>query len=384
MKDEELMRVALAEAGKAMGRTHPNPAVGAAILHKGEVLARGSTQPPGGRHAEVMALDAFAETGLQPDGETTMAVTMEPCSTSGRTGPCTEAILAAGIRKVVIGTIDPWPGHQGRGIGILREGGAEVREGVLERECRDRNLIFHWVHEQGGPFFAGKVATTVDGCMATRSGLSKWITGERARADVHRWRRYFPAIAVGAGTVLSDDPELSARLPGEEPWCPRRFVFDRNLVTFKESLARVYTDEWRERTVVVTSSEREAEARKLEARHGIRFWCLSEGDKDLSFAEFADRCREEGLPGLYVEGGAHLLSSFLGARALHYLFAYRAPKLLADTSGLTPFMGEEPASMEETIQLREVRHDTFGDDQLIRGFLHYPDSEDDLDGNLSR
>jgi diaminohydroxyphosphoribosylaminopyrimidine deaminase/5-amino-6-(5-phosphoribosylamino)uracil reductase len=220
--------------------------------------------------------------------------------------------------------------------------------------------------------------------MATRSGLSKWITGEKARADVHRWRRYFPAIAVGAGTVLSDDPELTARLPGEEVECPLRFVFDRNLVTFKESLARVYTDEWRDQTIVVSSKERAGEARRLEAKHGIRFWCLSEGQTDLSFTEFADRCREESLLGLYVEGGAHLLSSFLGARALHYLFAYRAPKLLADTSGLHPFMGKEPASMEDTIRLREVRHETFGDDQLVRGFLHYPESEDDLDGNLSR
>jgi len=383
MDDENLMRIALAEGAKAMGRTHPNPAVGAAIRHRGEVVARGRTQPLGGPHAEIMALRAFAETGLKPDEETTMAVTMEPCSTVGRTGACTDAIREAGFRKVVIGVADPWPAHRGRGVGILEAAGVKVRSGLLERECRDQNMIFHWVHEKGGPFFAGKVATTVDGCMATRSGLSKWITGEKARADVHRWRRYFPAIAVGAGTVFSDNPELTARLPGEEPWCPRRFVFDRNLITFKESLARVYTDEWRDRTVVVTSREREAEARKLEEKYGIRFWCLSEAIKDLSFPEFSERCWEEGLQGLFVEGGAQLLSSFLGARALHYLFAYRAPKLLADTSGLTPFMGEEPASMEDTVQLREVRHETFGDDQLIRGFLNYHDTEDAFDGNLS-
>lgn len=367
-----LMQLAIGKARYAMGKTHPNPAVGAAILHRGEVAASGHTQPAGQDHAEIVALKAFAASGIRPDESTTLAVTLEPCSTTGRTGPCTEAIISSGIRRVLIGATDPDPRHRGRGIGLLREAGITVEAGIREDDCADLNLIFNWQMEHGYPFFAAKMATTLDGRIATRGGLSKWITGEAAREDVHRWRRYFPAIAIGAGTALADDPSLTARLPGEPEWCPVRFVFDRNLVSFKDGLRRMYSDEWKDRTVIVTNQMHAGRIRTLEKEHGLHFWPMDQNMEDGGLTEFSRRCGEAGITGVYLEGGAHLLSSFLMYRFIHYFFAYRSPKLLADTSGLAPFSGQEPDTMQDTITLSRVRHATFGDDQLMRGFVVYP------------
>jgi len=370
--DESLMRAAIEEARLAMGKTHPNPAVGAVISHRGEIVAHGHTSPVGGPHAEVNAIAAFRETGLVPDETTTLAVTLEPCSTVGRTGACTNAICESGIRRVVVGATDPNPAHQGRGYGCLQEAGIDVTAGILEAECEDLNLIFNWFQLTGNPFVAGKIATTIDGCIATRGGLSKWITGDEARRDVHRWRRYFPAIAVGAGTVMVDDPALTAREPGEPEWSPVRFVFDRNLTTFKDRLPSLYTDEYRTRTIVVSMKNKQDLAQRLAEEYGLTVWCLESGMADDGLNDFLQLCREKEIHGIYIEGGAHLLSSFLKQRLLNYLFAYRAPKLLADISGLSPFMGMEPTSMNEAVVLKDVRHGIFGSDQLIRGYVTHP------------
>lgn len=367
------MRLAIAEARKALGKTHPNPAVGAVIFHRGELVATGFTQPAGQDHAEVVALKAFREAGMEPDPTTVLAVTLEPCSTTGRTGPCTDAISASGIKRVIVGATDPNPAHSGRGLDRLREAGIRVESGVLEETCTDLNLIFNWQMEHGTPFFAAKVATTLDGRMATRGGLSKWITGAEARADVHRWRRTFPAIAVGAGTVIADNPSLTARIDGEPEWCPIRFIFDRNLVTLKDGLPKVYSDAHRDRTIIITGNKHGQKLAELEERHGLHFWALDDVSEDEGLNAFSARCQEEGVTGVFLEGGAHLLSSFLKYRFIHYLFSYRSPKLLADVSGLAPFSGREPASMQETVILSRVRHACFGDDQLMRGFVVYPD-----------
>ena len=373
MDDVAAMREAIGEARKALGRTHPNPAVGAIILQQGKIVARGHTQPAGSDHAEIVALKAYRAAGLQPDATTALVVTLEPCSTCGRTGACTDAILAAGIPTLVAGATDPNPAHAGRGFEVLQSAGVAVRSGVLEADCRDLNLIFNWRMERGIPLFAGKVATTLDGRIATRGGQSKWITGPESRADVHAWRRYFPAIAVGAGTVLMDDPALTIREEGSGEVCPgHRFIFDRSLISLGKGQRRIYSDAWRKQTVIITSSSRRQEAERLQAAHGLTFWVLDADPEDGGLAEFSQRCAEAGIWGVYVEGGAHLLSSFLRQRWLHYLFAYRAPLLLADPSGLSPFMAFEPVNMSDSVHLHCVQHAVFGDDQLMRGFVVYP------------
>ena len=367
---EIFMRRGLELARSIWGTTHPNPMVGALIVEEGLIVAEGATAPDGGPHAERLALLARGKT---PRPGATFYVTLEPCSTHGRTGACTDAIIASGIKRVVVGATDPNPAHAGRGFEVLRAAGIEVVTGVLERDCRELNLIFnHWV-TQGGPLIAAKSATTLDGKIACRTGESRWITNEASRADVHRWRRLFPGIAVGAMTILKDNPRLTARQEGEPEWCPWRFVFDGLLRTVVDkNLPAVFTDEFRDRTIVVTTPHGGlGYVRKLRDM-GIRVWTFDSPTQRVSFADFRKKCAAERIAGVFVEGGAQLVSEFLRARQLDYLFAYRAPMLFADDKAKTIFSGLRPERLDQAVRLTEVIHETFGDDSLMRGRVVYP------------
>ena len=365
------MRRALELARGVWGTTHPNPMVGALIVEDGHVVAEGATAPDGGPHAERLALLARGKT---PRPGATMYVTLEPCSTQGRTGACTDAIIAAGLKRVVVGATDPNPEHAGRGFEVLRAAGVEVITGVLERECADLNLIFnHWI-TRGGPLLAAKAAVTIDGKIACRTGDSHWITNEAARADVHRWRRLFPGIAVGAMTILKDNPRLTARRAGEPEWSPWRFVFDGLLRTVVDkNLPNVFTDEFRERTIVVTTPHGGlGYVRKLRDV-GITVWCFESASQRVDFADFRKKCAEEKISGVFFEGGAQLVSELLRARQLDYLFAYRAPVLFADDKAKSIFSGLRPERIDQAVRLTDVRHESFGDDMLMRGRLVYPE-----------
>jgi diaminohydroxyphosphoribosylaminopyrimidine deaminase/5-amino-6-(5-phosphoribosylamino)uracil reductase len=367
---EAFMRRAIALARSVWGTTHPNPMVGAVIVENGEIVAEGATAPVGGPHAEVSALKAL---GRKPQPGATMYVTLEPCCTHGRTPPCTDAIIAAGLARVVVGATDPNPAHAGHGFTLLRDAGIDVVTGVLADDCTDLNLIFnHWITAKT-PLFAAKSGVTLDGKVATRTGDSKWITGEAARANGHIWRRYFPAIAVGAGTLRADNPRLTSRVNGVE-WCPWRFVFDGLLrsVTDK-SMPGVYTDEFRDRTIVVTTPHGGlGYVRKLNAM-GVKAWVINSSTPKVNFTDFRARCVEEGIPGVFFEGGAQLLSELLQARELDYLFTYHAPVLFADDKGKAIFRGLRTETLDNAIRLARVRHEVHGDDTLMRGFLRYPE-----------
>lgn len=365
------MRRALAQARSVWGATHPNPMVGAVIVEDGQVVAEGATAPDGGPHAERLAL---LNRGKTPRPGATLYVTLEPCCTHGRTGACTDAIVASGIKRVVVGATDPNPAHAGRGYEVLRAAGVEVITGVLERECGDLNLIFnHWI-VSGGPLIAAKAAATLDGKIACRTGESKWITTEASRADVHRWRRLFPGIAVGALTILKDNPRLTARRAGEEEWCPWRFVFDGLLRTVVDkNLPAVFTDAFRERTIVVTTPHGGlGYVRKLREM-GIKVWIFDSPSQRVSFADFRKKCAEERIAGVYVEGGAQLISEFLRAKQLDYLFAYHAPVLFGDDKAKTIFSGLRPERLDQAVRLTDVRHEAFDGDILMRGRVAYPD-----------
>ncbi|HTL69226.1 MAG TPA: bifunctional diaminohydroxyphosphoribosylaminopyrimidine deaminase/5-amino-6-(5-phosphoribosylamino)uracil reductase RibD [Lacunisphaera sp.] len=366
---EGFMRRAMEVARRGWGTTHPNPMVGALIVEDGIVVAEGHHQEAGGPHAEIQALRAL---GRPPHKGATLYVTLEPCSSHGRTPPCTDAIVDAGITRVVAGATDPNPAHGGKGFEILRAGGVEVLTGVLADECADLNLIFnHWI-ACGRPLFAAKSGVTLDGKVATRSGDSKWITGEAARADGHRWRRLFPAIAVGAGTVRADNPRLTARV-AEGEWCPWRFVFDGLLRTVADkAMPNLYTDEFRERTIVVTTPHGGlGYVRKLNAL-GVKTWVLAASSPKVNFADFRQRCAVEGITGVFFEGGAQLLSELLYARELDYLLVYHAPVLFADDKGKSILRGLRTENLEQAVRLTQVRHEAHGDDTLMRGFLSYP------------
>lgn len=363
------MQQALELARKGWGKTHPNPMVGAVLVENGEKVAEGYHQKAGEAHAEVAALQAL---GRKPKSDALLYVTLEPCSTHGKTGACTEAILESGLQTVVVGTRDPNPNHAGRGLQILREAGLDVVEGVLEEECSDLNLIFnHWVTHGKKPLVALKYATTLDGKMATASGDSKWITGEGARFDVARWRRYFPAIVVGADTILRDNPALTSRQELEPPWCPQRFVFDSQLRSFaKMPEASVYTDTFREKTTLVVSEKAE-DSRKNQAREaGLEVWEFPEnaaGRPDP--AAFLKKVQAAGWVGIWIEGGSVLGNQFLKDDLIDYLFLYTAPKILGDARARPAFSFREVERMAEARTLIQPRFDQFGDDRLVRGYL---------------
>ena len=369
--DERMMGRALEVAAQGWGLTHPNPMVGALIVEEERVVAEAFHERDGGPHAEKLALSAL---GRRPAKGATLYVTLEPCSTEGRTGACTDAVIASGIRRVVVGAPDPNPAHRGRGFEVLRQAGIEVVTGVLEGPCADLNLIFnHWI-STGLPLLAGKTAVTLDGRTACRSGHSQWITGPVARADVHRWRRLFPAIAVGAGTVMTDNPRLTARIEGSEEWCPIRFVFDGLLRSVDErALPAVYSDRFRERTIVVTTRHGGlGYVRKLEER-GVKVWVCDSPTQRVGMAEFKRRCAQAGISGVLLEGGARLLSQVVRERALDYLFAYRSPLILGDDKARPVLSGLRTETLAHAVRLGEVRNQVLGEDVLSRGRVLYPE-----------
>jgi diaminohydroxyphosphoribosylaminopyrimidine deaminase/5-amino-6-(5-phosphoribosylamino)uracil reductase len=367
---KSFMRHAVTSARQGWGATHPNPMVGAVVVEQAKIVAEGFHARDGAPHAEIMALRNL---GRSPRSGATLYVTLEPCSTPGRTGACTDAIIASGLKHVVVGATDPNPAHAGRGFEVLRAAGIEVTTGVLVEECTDLNLIYnHWIttHE---PIVAAKVAVSLDGKIATRANDSQWITGDAARADVHRWRRLFPAIAVGAGTIINDDPQLTSRLD-DQVWCPVRFVFDGLLRTVVEKrLPRVYTDEFKDRTIVVTTPRGGVGyVRKLQAQ-GVQVWELASDTTRAPLPEFRRKCAEAGITGVFVEGGAQVISELIQFRHLDYLFVYRAPVLLGDERAKAAFKGLRTEKLANAVRLEDVRHATFGPDELMRGRVVYPE-----------
>jgi diaminohydroxyphosphoribosylaminopyrimidine deaminase/5-amino-6-(5-phosphoribosylamino)uracil reductase len=370
-EDEAFMRRALDLAARGWGRTNPNPMVGAVLVEDGRVVAEGFHERDGGPHAERLAIASLARNPLPG---CTLYVTLEPCSTAGRTGACTEAILAAGIRRIVAGATDPNPAHAGRGFEVLRAAGAVVVTGVLGDECAALNLIFnHWI-TRGEPLLAGKLASTLDGRIATRTGESRWITGIEARADVHRWRRLFPAIAVGAGTVMKDNPRLTARVEGEPEACPVRFVFDGRLRSVSDrNLPAVYSDEFAARTIVVTTQHGgHGYVRKLREK-GTGVWVFESASGRVPLSQFRSRCAAEGISGVYFEGGAELMSRALIERQLDYLFVYQAPVILADEKAKAVLGGLRTEKLPQAIRLSGLRRQVLGEDSLVRGSVVYPE-----------
>ncbi len=357
---------ALELARRAWGETHPNPMVGAVIVEDGRIVAEGWHERAGQPHAEVNALRAL---GRKPRDGAVLYVTLEPCSTHGRTPPCCDAIRAAGLRHVVVGATDPNPAHAGRGLELLRASGVEVIAGVRAAESEDLNLIFNHAITAKRPLLAAKMALTLDGKMATRTGNSKWITGPEARADVMRWRRLFPAIAVGAGTALADDPALTSRSESGE-WCGRRFVLDRRLrVAVEVSKLKLFNDSHVAKTVVVTTAGADpAKVAAIEAT-GAQVWSLA-AENDVEFLNaWRDRLWAEGVTGVWIEGGPTLHRTLLNNNLADYLFAYTAPVIVGDEAAPSPFGGCRVDDLKEAKRVRKSIVERLGEDWLVRGWL---------------
>jgi len=361
-QDEYWMRKALQLAEKAWGQTHPNPMVGAVLVYEGKEIGSGWHKKAGEAHAEVEALREFS--GGVPQG-TTLYITLEPCSSQGRTPPCTKRILECGVRRVVIGCEDPDVRHRGRGVKILRVQGVDVLSGILSAECQDLNLAYHYRLETNKPLIAAKIATTIDGKVGLSNGESQWITGAESRQDVHRWRRYFQAIGVGAGTVLADDPSLTARDRMPEA-CPLRLIFDRSGTLLRQMNQRVFTDSYHSRTYLFTEERHIASFQKQLAGN-IQVELLPHTKEQMQSWLLQADCN-----GLYIEGGSRIFSDFIRKGWIDYLFAYRAPKLFLDPGSISCGTGDSILSIKDSLNLHAVQHLSLGEDQLLRGFVSYP------------
>lgn len=326
MENNKFMRRAIELAKRASGATHPNPIVGAVIVEGEKIVAEGWHARAGTLHAERVAL---ANLERRPKLNATLFVTLEPCSTCGRTGACTEAILSAGIARVVIGAIDPNPAHSGRGIAILQNAGVEVISGTLADECTRLNPIFNYNIVKNSPLFAAKIAMDARGRTVPASGESPHITGTLARANVMAQRRYFPAIATGSGTVLADDCALTIRdNAGTPTGCPVRFVFDRRGRTLdRVDALQIFNDAFAcTKTIFVTVPKTAPRARKILRSRIAGIWEISAENTTEFFEKFRAYCLEESISGVYFEAGETLLSALFAARQANYLYAYVADR----------------------------------------------------------
>lgn len=320
------MRMALAQARAASGRTHPNPPVGAVVYRGDRVLGRGRTRPPGGAHAEIVAIErAERRHGARALRGASLAVTLEPCAHQGRTGPCSERILAAGLSRVYAGHLDPNPAVGGRGVRRLRRGGVSVRVGVLERECREQHRGFLCVHARGRPFVSLKLGASLDGRIATARGESRWITGPRARAAVQRLRARTDAILVGSGTALADDPELTARRGGRVVHRPLRLVVDSRLRL--PPTAKLLRGEPGRTWLLCANAAPRARRRALEARGAVIVPVRRRG-RGLDLRRALALLAERGVSEVLVEGGGRLAASLLREGVVDEVHWFLAPRFI--------------------------------------------------------
>ena len=360
--DAKFMRQALREARKGLGRTSPNPAVGAVIVRRGEIAARGYHRRAGLPHAEVEALNRLGKTS----SEDCLYVTLEPCNHLGRTPPCTHAILKSGIKRVVIGMKDPNPMVAGGGCEFLKEHGIEVVANVLEIECRRLNEDFLKFVASGRPFVIAKSALTMDGWIAASSGHSQWITNDKSRQFVHRLRDRVDAVMVGIGTVLADDPSLTARLTRGKGRDPLRIIIDTHLRTPANS--KVINHDSPSDTLIITGEDAGlGDQKRFRAKGVSTLVCPTKAGK-IDLAALMSKLGEMSITSLLVEGGASITGSMLRERLIDKFYIFKAPKLLGGDDGIPMATGPGAKEMDECMILKNIKVRRFGDDILIRGY----------------
>ncbi len=360
-RDERFMAEAIELARRAAGRTHPNPLVGCVITRGDLVVGRGWHRQAGCDHGEV---DAIKDADADLQG-CELFVNHEPCCHFGRTPPCTNAIVEAGIRRVVVGTIDPDPRVSGKGLDILRDAGVEVVCGVLEEESRKLNAPFFTYINKGRPLVAAKWAMSLDGKIATHNGDSAWITGEAARRHVHHLRDIHDAILVGANTLHRDDPRLTCRL--DEGRDPVRFVLDERLEA--PATHRIFQPDLSTApTVVLTGPAVDEERKKRLLDQGVEVVSLELDERGwLSTQAILSAVYDRQLMSVLVEGGGALLGSLFDAQAVDYAYAYIAPRLIGGSTAPTPLQGRGVEAVARGLLIAEPTIEQFPPDLLIHG-----------------
>lgn len=373
--DSDYLRLALRLARRAYGLTSPNPMVGAVLVKREQIIGRGWHRQAGAPHAEIEALQDAARKGHRVQGAT-LYVTLEPCCTHGRTPPCTDAIRAAGIKRVVVGATDPNPHHCGRGLKILERAGIEVVAGLLEADCTRLNEAFnHWIVRRM-PFITVKAAMTLDGKIATESGQSKWITGEKARRFGMRLRQGADAILVGINTVLSDDPSLTfrGRTPGGRASIKqlRRVILDSEART--PINAKVVCDAQAAlTTIVVTRKAPQKRVQSLARR--VNVWVAPssgylrgvERRVAIDLRWLLRRLGADNVTSLLVEGGGEVNASFLLPGLVHRVAFFYAPKVLGGRNARPAVAGDGARTLEQMIRLTDIEWRRLGPDWLLQG-----------------
>jgi diaminohydroxyphosphoribosylaminopyrimidine deaminase/5-amino-6-(5-phosphoribosylamino)uracil reductase len=359
-RDEHFMRVALALAAPMLGRTSPNPAVGCVIVRRGQIVGRGATARGGRPHAETLALAQAGGRGR--DG--TAYVTFEPCAHHGQTPPCARALIDAGVARVVVGCRDPFPLVQGRGLAMLRRAGVSTTLGVLRDECIRLNEGFITRVTRGRPFALLKLATTLDGRIATVSGDSRWISSSASRGLVHRWRSECDAVMVGAGTVIADNPRLTCRLSAARR-DPARVILDANLRC--DPAAQVFQPRFLN-TPIILATTPENLTRAAE-RYGppVEVLAIPAGGDGVDLMTLMRKLAERGWSRVLIEGGARLAGAALRAKVVDRVAFFVAPKILG--SGRSAVEGLMPETIRDALQLVEFTASKSGDDWLLEAAL---------------
>jgi diaminohydroxyphosphoribosylaminopyrimidine deaminase / 5-amino-6-(5-phosphoribosylamino)uracil reductase len=357
-RDLNFLKRALRLARRGFGRTSPNPMVGAVLVKNGKVIGQGWHHRAGEPHAEIEALRSARE---NPKGAT-LFVTLEPCCTHGRTPPCTEAIIAAGLKRVVVAAPDPNPAHCGRGLKILRKAGISVSSGLLAEQALRLNEAFnHWIVHRT-PFVTVKAAMSLDGKIATRAGESKWITGLEARAYGMTLRTGADAILVGVNTIVADDPSLTVRQPGFEDKRLRRIVLDP---TGRIPLrSKVIADSFAPWTTVVVT--RAASPRRLSAlRRRVRVLQAPVRNGGIDLPWLLGKLGRDQVTSLLVEGGGETNASFLLQRLAHRAAFFYAPMVLGGRDAPKAVAGKGLPGLTNRIILRDVQWRRLGGDLLL-------------------
>lgn len=357
MDDQYYMKFAIDLAKRATGQTSPNPVVGSVVVKDGEIAGFGAHLKAGEAHAEVNAIQMA---GPEKTKDSTVYVTLEPCSHFGKTPPCSDLLIQSGVKRVVVASVDPNPLVAGKGIEKLRNAGIEVELGTCQEEALALNQVFFHFLKMKRPYVTLKTAASLDGKTATHTNESKWITGAEARLDSHQYRHKHDAILVGVGTILADDPSLTTRLPngGKNPI---RIILDSHLRTPLD--ARVITDGEASSWIVTGSKPDLNKVEILKNTKGVRVLTLP--SPSVEIPSILSLLGEEGITSIFVEGGSTVNGSFLKEKAIDQVITYIAPKLIGGKDAPTLIGGKGFASMGEIMELEIKEFTRLGEDLKI-------------------
>ena len=359
--DENYMELALELAKKGMGKVNPNPMVGAIIVKNGKIIGQGYHEVYGQAHAEVNAFNSVIE---DADGAT-MYVTLEPCSHYGKTPPCVDKIIENKISRVIVGSVDPNSVVSGKGIKKLRDAGIEVITGVLEDECKKLNEVFMKYIVSKEPFVILKSAMSLDGKIATSKGESKWITGEKARMEVHKLRNEVSAIMVGVNTIIKDNPQLTCRL--ENGRNPIRIVVDSTLRIPIES--KVISDIDEAKTIIATTDKANSDKILELTNAGVTVLIIKSKDGRVDLQELMIKLGKLNIDSILLEGGGTLNFSALEQGIVDKIQIYISPKIIGGEKSKTPVGGNGIELLKDAFKIQGLTSRCVGEDILIEGYI---------------